>query len=158
MVAFVLAISIGFGYIIDALFLVAKFLLRSLGSLMFFLFDRLLAPILMGLAFVATLFWELIYSIFSTSSSPISETPPQYVEEIREAAELKSLPPYAEVFLWLVAVAIIGFAFSYWQKPYAGQGPLRGSPPKANTNPWLMVWTHLETLLGCSLACCLTVG
>ena len=30
-VAFVLAISIGFGYIIDALFLVAKFLLRPLG-------------------------------------------------------------------------------------------------------------------------------
>gem|GEM_PF-5741628 len=126
MVAFVLAISIGFGYIIDALFLVAKFLLRPLGSLMLFLFDRLLAPILMGLAFVATLFWELIYSIFSTSSSPISETPPQYVEEIREAAELKSLPPYAEVFLWLVAVAIIGFAFFLLAKTIRRSRPATG--------------------------------
>jgi hypothetical protein len=110
-VAAVLAVSIGFGYIIDALFPAAKLLLRPLGSMMLFLFDLLLAPILMGLAFAATLFWEFLYGIFGTPSSSISETPPQYVEEIREAAELKSLPAYAEVFLWLVAIAIIGLAF-----------------------------------------------
>ena len=52
----------------------------------------------------------------------------------------------------------LGSHSTFWQKPYAGQGLLRGSPPKANTNPWLMAWTHFETLLGCSLACCLTVG
>ena len=77
----------------------------------------------MGVAFVPTLFWELIYSIFSTSPSPISETPPQYVKEIREAVELKGLPAYAEVFLWLVAVAIIGSAFYLLAKTIRRSGP-----------------------------------
>jgi len=127
-VAAVLAISFGFGYIIDALFPVAKFLLRPLGSTMLFLFDLLLAPILMGLAFAATLFWKWVYSIFSTSSSPISETPPQYVEEIRKAAELKGLPAYAEIFIWLVAVAIIGLAFYLLAKAIRRSGPATRLP------------------------------
>ena len=44
MVAAVLAISIGFGYILDSFSPVAKLLLRPLGSTMLFLFDLLLLP------------------------------------------------------------------------------------------------------------------
>ncbi len=112
----------------------------------------------MGVAFVATLFWELIYSIFSTSPSPISETPPQYVKEIREAVELKGLLPMQRSSYGSWQSRSLGAHSTCWQKPYDGRGLLRGSLPKANTNPWLMVQTHFETLLGCSLTCCPTVG
>ncbi len=108
--AAVLAVGVGFGFLINALFPAAKVLLRPLGGVLLFLFDRLLAPIVLPLAYIAGQFWEWAYSIFGTGQTPIAENP-QYVEEIREAAEGRSMPPYAEAFLWIAAVAIIGIAF-----------------------------------------------
>lgn len=71
---------------------------------------------------MAALFWQWAYSIFGTGQTPISETPPQYVEEIREATEGSSMPPYAEAFLWVAAVAIIGFALYLLAKTIRRKG------------------------------------
>ena len=52
------------------------------------------------------------------------------MEEIRKASELKGLPAYAEVFLWLVAVAIIGFTFYLLAKTIRRSGPATRLSPE----------------------------